>query len=170
MQQHQINNRIMVSPLTVIGADGTNYGQLAKRAALDLAEQTGLDLVLVQPERAVAKLMDYGKYCYEEKKKTRARENDPEAKRREALTEVKEIGLSYKIAEHDLQVLVDRASRFIAKGHRVKFGIKLRGREARHHQLATDLLNRIADRIDPKPKKERPPFIEGNRILMVLVP
>lgn len=168
--KHLINRQITAPVMTVIGPDGKKYGPLRRYDAYDLAAQHELDLVLVSPEPPVAKLMDYGKFCFEEKKKAKERANDPDLKRKQNLTDIKEITLSYKIAGHDEQVIVDRASQFINRGHTVRFAIRLRGREMAHTRMAVDLLNRIAEKITPKPKIQRAPALDGNRVIMVVTP
>ena len=135
-----------------------------------MADQYGLDLVLVSESPAVAKLINYGKWQFEEKKKAHAKENDPEVKRKQAYTDMKEITLSYKIAEHDFQVCVAKARRFLDKGHRVRCSIRLKGRETRHHLLASGVLTRLAQVTGAPQTMEQPVRVEGNKVVMVLAP
>jgi translation initiation factor IF-3 len=169
MQKHLVNREIRTpGPLMVIGPDGTKYNGLSRVAAFDLAAQHGLDIVLMSEAPPVAKLMDYGKWLFEEKKKSKERTNDPEFKRKQAFNDIKEVTLSYKIADHDFEVCVDKIKRFLEKGHRVRCSIRLRGREVRHHELASAVLRKLA--AQSQGKIEKSPSPEGNKIFMVIAP
>lgn len=168
--KHLINKQITLPLLTVIAPDGTKHGPISKSAAHEMSLQYDLDLVLVSSTPPVAKLMNYGKFLFEEKKKQHDKANDPETKRKQAFTEMKEITLSYRIAEHDFQVCVTKAARFLQKGHRVRCSIRLKGREQRYHEMAADTLKRLAVAADPACRIEKPPYPEGNRIVVVLLP
>src|SRR5580700_10966050 len=126
--QIRVNHRIRVPEVRVIGADGGMLGVLQTHEALRLAQSQGLDLVEVNPKTdpPVCKILDFGKYKYEEKKKA------GEAKRKQTVVEIKEIKLRPKTDDHDIAFKIKSARRFLEAGHKVKFTVRFRGREITH--------------------------------------
>src|SRR5277367_3246774 len=137
--QIRINHRIRVPEVRVIGADGSMLGVLQTHEALRKAQEQGLDLVEVNPksEPPVCKILDFGKYKYEEKKKA------GEAKRKQTVVEIKEIKLRPKTDDHDLNFKIKSARRFLEAGHKVKFTVRFRGREITHPEKAQEQIDFI---------------------------
>lgn len=137
------------------------------REALRLAQEQGLDLVLVAQDASppVCRIMDYGRHRFEQDKRMR------ETRKKQHVIENKELTLSYKIGEHDYQVRLRQVSRFLQAGNKIKLTVRLRGREAQHQNLAVRLLQRFASDADELGIVEREPKIEGrNLIVMILAP
>ena len=134
--QIRINHRIRVPEVRVVAEDGENLGVMATEDALKRAREKGLDLVEVNPKSMppVCKILDFGKYKYEEKKKQR------EAKRKQTVVEVKEIKLRPKTDDHDLNVKVRAARKFIEGGNKVKVTCRFRGREITHPETGRAVL------------------------------
>src|SRR5882757_3964093 len=137
--QIRVNHRIRVPEVRVIDADGSMLGVLQTHEAMRLAQEQGLDLVEVNPkaEPPVCKILDFGKYKYEEKKKA------GEAKRKQTVVEIKEIKLRPKTDDHDITFKTKAARRFLEAGHKVKFTVRFRGREITHPEKAQEQLNVI---------------------------
>src|SRR5258706_15721786 len=135
--QIRVNHRIRVPEVRVIGADGSMLGVLQTHEALRTAQEQGLDLVEVNPKAdpPVCKILDFGKYKYEEKKKA------AEAKRKQTVVEIKEIKLRPKTDDHDIAFKTKAARRFIEAGHKVKFTVRFRGREITHPEKAHEQLH-----------------------------
>ncbi len=162
----QINENINFPKLRVIDNDGTQVGIITHREALRLAEEQQLDLVLVsdKADPPVCKIMDYGKYKYEKEKKER------EAKKKQHNADVKEVKMRYKIDEHDYQVRVNQAERFLKSGDKVKATITFRGREIQHTDLAHNLLKRMANDLEELSEVQQAPKREGRNMMMLLSP
>lgn len=141
-------------------------GVVSINAALEAAEQAGLDLVEVSPQAdpPVCKILDFGKYKYEAQKKKN------EAKKKQKVIEVKEIKLRPNIDDHDYEVKMRNARRFIEDGDKVKVTMRFRGREMAHQDLGMNVLNRVRDELDEKAKVESMPRMEGRQMTMVLAP
>ena len=137
--QIRVNHRIRVPEVRVIGADGGMLGVLQTHEALRMAQEQGLDLVEVNPkaEPPVCKILDFGKYKYEEKKK------QAQARRNQAVVEIKEIKLRPKTDDHDIDFKIKAARRFLEAGHKVKFTVRFRGREITHPEKAHEQLDII---------------------------
>ena len=133
---------------------------------MNIAAAEGLDLVQVNPvaDPPVCKLMDYGKYRYEQTKRERA------ARKRQRTVEIKEVRLRPKIGDHDLQVKVRAARRFLEEGNRVKVTLRFRGRERDHTDIAQDLLNEIAEMLEDVAEVEQKPQSAGRDMTMLLAP
>src|SRR5687767_7202737 len=142
--QIRINQRIRVPEVRVIGDDGEMLGILPTHEALKRAQERGLDLVEVNPKAdpPVCKILDYGKYKYDEKKKAR------ETKIKTAAFETKEIKLRPKTDDHDLDFKTRAAQHFLESGHKVKFTVRFRGREITHPQVAQVQLDHIMSKLD----------------------
>jgi translation initiation factor IF-3 len=162
----QINERIRFPEIRVIDSDGSQVGILSPKEALKLAEERELDLVLVSEtaKPPVCRIMDYGKYKFEQEKKAR------EAKKKQHTADVKEVKMRYKIDEHDYRVRVNQAQRFLKSGDKVKATITFRGREIQHANLAEDLLNRMAEDLKEIAEIQQAPKREGRNMMMMLSP
>jgi translation initiation factor IF-3 len=162
----QINERIRFPQIRVIGTDGEQLGILTPQEAQATADENGLDLVLVsdKADPPVCRIMDYGKYKFELEKKAR------EAKKKQHTAEVKEVKMRYTIEEHDYQVRVSQADRFIKSGDKVKATITFRGREIQHSDLAEKVLRRMANDLQEIAEVQQFPKKEGRNMMMLLSP
>lgn len=162
-----MNERIRSKEVRLIDENGTNHGIVPTTKALAMADEAGLDLVLISPNQAppVAKILDYGKYKYEMAKKAK------EAKKKQHVVEVKEIKVRYKIDVHDYEVRLKNVRKFISQGNKVKIVVMLRGREMQHSNLAFELANRfIADFESDPIQVEKKPQLEGRNVTLYLAP
>ena len=160
-----MNERIRSTEVRLIDENGENHGVVPTSKALQMADDAGLDLVLISPNQAppVAKILDYGKYKYELAKRAK------EAKKKQHTVDIKEIKIRYKIDTHDYQVRIKSIEKFIAQGNKVKIVVMLRGREMQHSNLAFDLLNRfIADLENDSIQIEKKPQLEGRNVTLYL--
>ena len=162
----KINERIRFPEIRVIDADGSQVGIISPQEAMRLAEERELDLVLVSEtaKPPVCRIMDYGKYKFEQEKKAR------EAKKKQHTADVKEVKMRYKIDEHDYQVRVNQAQRFLKSGDKVKATITFRGREIQHSHLAQELLSRMAADLEEVGEVQQPPKQEGRNMMMMIAP
>nr|WP_222927244.1 translation initiation factor IF-3 [Thermosediminibacter litoriperuensis] len=162
----EVNYEIRAREVRVIDTDGKQLGIMPLKEALRIAQERQLDLVKVAPQAKppVCKIMDYGKYKYEQSKK------EKEARKNQKVISIKEIRMSPNIEEHDFQVRVKNALRFLDDGNKVKVTIRFRGREITHTQLGEDVLKRLADSVREKGVVEKPPVIEGRNMVMILSP
>ena len=151
----------------MIDDEGTNHGVVATSKALLMAEDRGLDLVIVSPnqEPPVAKILDYGKYKYEIEKRAK------ESKKKQHVVEIKEVKVRYKIDVNDYNVKINSIKKFIAKGNKVKLVVMLRGREMQHNHLAYELANRfLTDLEGEKINVEKKPSMDGRNVVTILTP
>jgi translation initiation factor IF-3 len=141
-------------------------GVMSVRDALKLAEEAGLDLVEISPNASppVCKILDFGKYKYEMQKKA------AEARKKQKTIDVKEIKIRPGIDDHDYQVKMRNARKFLEGGDKVKVTMRFRGREMAHQQIGMDLLNRMKVELAPVCKVEQEPRFEGRQVIMMLVP
>ncbi|MDY7021031.1 MAG: translation initiation factor IF-3 [Cyanobacteriota bacterium] len=162
----QINENIRFPEVRVIDTDGGQLGILKPRDAQKLAEEKELDLVLVsdKADPPVCRIMDYGKYKFEQEKRAR------EAKKKQHTADVKEVKMRYKIDDHDYQVRVNQAKRFLKSGDKVKATIMFRGREIQHSNLAKELLKRMASDLEELAEVQQSPKQEGRTMMMLLSP
>ncbi|MBN9587512.1 MAG: translation initiation factor IF-3 [Alphaproteobacteria bacterium] len=162
----RINEEITSRSFLLIGDDGHKYGALGMDEAMALAEEKGLDLVEVSPDAKppVVKLMDYGKYKYEQQKKA------AEARKRQKVIEIKEIKMRPTIDDHDYDVKMRAMKRFFDEGDKVKVTLRFRGREMAHQNLGMELLNRVQKDTEVFAKLEQMPKLEGRQMMMVLAP
>lgn len=162
----QINERIRFPKIRVIDPDGEQLGIMTPKEALKIAEEKQLDLVLVsdKADPPVCRVMDHGKYKFEQEKKAR------EAKKKQHNAEVKEVKMRYKIEEHDYQVRVNQAKRFLKSGDKVKATIMFRGREIQHLDLAETLLRRMSTDLQDMADVQQGPKKEGRMMIMLLSP
>ncbi len=160
------NGQIRFPNIRVIDSDGAQLGVITPKEAMAIASEKNLDLVLVSEtaKPPVCKIMDYGKYKYERDKKLK------EAKKKQHNADVKEVKMRYKIEEHDYQVRVKNAQRFLKSGDKVKATVSFRGREIQHSNLAMDLLKRMATDLEDLAEVQQRPKREGRNIMMMLSP
>jgi translation initiation factor IF-3 len=160
------NERIRFPEIRVIDSEGEQLGIITPKEALARAQEQGLDLVLVSEtaKPPVCKIMDYGKYKYEQDKKLK------EAKKKQHNADVKEVKMRYKIEEHDYNVRVKNAQRFLLSGDKVKATISFRGREIQHSRLAEDLLRKMAKDLEEYAEVQQFPKREGRNMMMMLSP
>jgi len=164
--QIRINHRIRVPEVRVVAEDGSNLGVLTTDQALRRAREVGLDLVEVNPKSnpPVCKILDFGKYKYEEKKK------QGEAKRKQTVVEVKEIKIRPKTDDHDIAVKIRAIRRFIESGNKVKVTCRFRGREIMHPQRAQMQLELIVSKIDDIANVEQRPAMEARTMALLVAP
>lgn len=161
----QINERIRFPEIRVIDGD-EQLGIMTPDEALRLAQEKELDLVLVSEtaKPPVCRIMDYGKYKFEQDKKAK------EARKKQHAADVKEVKMRYKIDEHDYKVRVNHAERFLKAGDKVKATINFRGREIQHAHLAEELLKRLATDLKDVAEVQQKPKREGRNMIMLLSP
>ncbi len=162
-----MNERIRAREVRLIGQNGENHGIVETSKALKIAYDADLDLVLINPnsEPPVAKVLDYGKYKYEQEKRAK------EAKKKQHTVDIKEVKIRYKIDTHDYQVRIKSIQKFIAQGNKVKVVIMMRGREMQHSNLAFDLANRFIEDLKDEPLViEKKPMLEGRNVTLYLAP
>jgi len=162
----RINDKIRISQVRLIGEDGTQYGVIPTEEALRTAQDKGLDLVEVSPDSRppVCKIMDYGKHKYENKRKKR------EAAKKQHKVITKEVRMRPKTGEHDFQVKLKHARRFLEKGYKVQVNVLFRGRERAHTEIATQHCQRIAEELNEISRVESGPKMEGYRMIMIMAP
>ena len=162
----QINEEIRDKEVRLIGEGGEQLGIVSTRNEMEMALEKNLDLVKIAPQAAppVCRIMDYGKYRFEQAKR------DKEARKNQKVTEIKEIRLSLNIDTHDFETKKNHAVRFIAEGNKVKASIRFRGREMGHPELGQDIMRRFAEAMAEVANVERQPKLEGRTMLMFLVP
>ncbi len=164
--QTLINNRIRAKEVRLIGEDGSQLGIKATRDAIELAENANLDVVLVAPNAKppVARIMDYGKYKYEQQKK------DKEARKKQKVINLKEIRLSPTIEEHDFNTKLGHAKKFLAKEDKVKVSIRFKGRAITHKEIGRKVLERFAEALKEDGQIEQRPKMEGRSMFLVVAP
>lgn len=162
----RVNEEIRVREVHLIDKDGANRGTVTAAEALRLAQEAGLDLVEIAPNAnpPVCKLMDFGKFKYQEQKKA------AEARKKQKVVEVKEIKFRPMIDDHDYDVKLRSMVRFFEEGDKVKVTLRFRGREMAHQELGMQLLNRVKEDAGKLAKVEQEPRMEGRQMVMVLAP
>ena len=160
------NNRITSSEIQVIASDGENLGILNLHDAINRAREKGLDLIEIAPNAKppVCKIMDMGKYKYDAQKKAN------KAKKKQKKIELKEIKLRPVTEIHDYSFKIKNAQKFLAKGDKVKFTIRFKGRELQHSSLGSDLMKKIKQDIQSTGRVELQPKFEGKQMIMVIQP
>ncbi|RMB12690.1 translation initiation factor IF-3 [Eilatimonas milleporae] len=161
-----MNDRIRVPQIRLIGAEGENHGVVTVEKGMELARQAGLDLVEISPnaEPPVCKILDYGKFKYEQQKKANA------ARKKQKTQDVKEIKMRPGIDVHDYNVKMKKIHQFIDEGDKVKITIRFRGREMAHQDLGADVLSRVVADVEETAKIEARPKMEGRQMIMVVAP
>ncbi len=164
--ERPINEMIQAPEVRLIGAEGEQIGVVSREDALDRSANIGLDLVIVADNAnpPVCKIMDYGKFKYEEQKKKN------EARKKQKTIDVKEIKLRPNIDSHDYDVKMRSMLKFLNEGDKVKVTMRFRGREMAHQNLGLDVLNRVRDDLEQMSKVEQFPKMEGRQMVMVLSP
>jgi len=161
-----VNDEIRASSVRVIGVDGTQLGILPLSQALTLAKEEGLDLVEVAPQLIppVCRIMDYGKFRYQQTKKIH------EAKKRRTIIQVKEVKIRPKTEEHDYQFKLRNIRKFLEKKNKTKISLMFRGREIQYQDAARKILNRITEETKDLANVEQEPKLEGRNMTLVLGP
>ena len=164
--QIRINHRIRVPEVRVIGSNGEMVGVHPTNEALALAQREGLDLVEVNPKAVppVCKVLDFGKYKYEQAKQAR------EQRRKQTVIDIKEIKLRPKTDDHDFDVKERAVRRFLEEGDKVKFTVRFRGREVTHPEKAKEHLERLTHLLDDISHVEVNPVMEGKAMTLILAP
>jgi translation initiation factor IF-3 len=162
----RVNGEIRAKEVLVIAPDGAQIGIKKLNEAMWLAEQLDLDLVEVAPNAKppVCRLMDYGKYKYEQSVKAR------EARKKQTRTTIKELRMKVRIGEHDFDITRRKAQDFLAEGDKVKVTIRFRGREQERPAFGKELLDRLAEDLSEVAVTEQTPKLEGRSMTMVLAP
>jgi translation initiation factor IF-3 len=161
-----VNDRIRSPEIRLIGAEGENVGVVTPQRAMMMAEEAGLDLVEISPNATppVCKIMDFGKYKYEQQKK------ESEARKKQKTIEVKEVKFRPNTDTHDYDVKMRSVLRFLEEGDKVKITLRFRGREMAHTDLGRNLLERVASDVEAHGKVEAIPRIEGRQMVMMINP
>ncbi|UTW60400.1 MULTISPECIES: translation initiation factor IF-3 [Kordiimonas] len=162
----RVNRAITSKEVRLIGAEGENHGVVTTAKAMDIARDSGLDLVEISPnaEPPVCKVLDFGKFKYEQQKKANL------ARKKQKTQDVKEIKMRPGIDVHDYNVKLKKVHQFIENGDKVKLTIRFRGREMAHQDLGMDVLSRVADEMEEHAKIEARPKLEGRQMIMVIAP
>ena len=162
----RINRQIRISPVRLVDADGSQVGVVPIDEALKLAGERGLDLVEVAPTARppVVKIMDYGKFKFEQQKAARA------AKKKQHVIHLKEVKYRPGIDEHDFEFKTRHARKFLEEGNKVKLTMMFRGRQVTHSELGRDVLYRVFEEVNDIAKVETEPKLEGRNMTMVLAP
>ena len=162
----RINDEIRVREVRVTGADGEQLGIMQTRDALRLAEDQHLDLVEVAPKAKppVCRIMDFGKFRYEQQKR------DKEKRKNQKIITIKEVKLRPNIEQHDFEVKLKSAQRFVEEGNKVKVTIMFRGRELSHPELGSEILNKMSAALGDTVTVEKPAKLEGKNMTMILSP
>ena len=161
-----MNDEIRVPRVLLIDQNGEKQGVMPTSAALEAAEEAGLDLVEIVPtaDPPVCKILDYGRHKFLNQKKA------AEARKKQKTVEVKEIKMRPNIDTHDYDTKMKAARRFFDEGDKVKMTLRFRGREMAHPELGMDLLRRVRDDLAPVSKVESEPRLEGRQMIMILAP
>jgi translation initiation factor IF-3 len=161
-----INDEIRFREVRLIDSDGGMVGVVTLAQAKKRAEDEGLDLVLISAtaDNPVCKIMDYGKYMFEQSKRER------EAKKNQKVTELKEVGLKVSTEEHDFQFKTKNACRFLSEGDRVKVVIKFRGREMAYTSRGYEVMRQFAAKCEEFGTVDREPKVEGRNMVMFMAP
>jgi translation initiation factor IF-3 len=163
---YQINEEIRDKEIRLIGDDGAQLGIMSPAAALDIAYEKNLDLVKIAPgsEPPVCKIMDYGKYRFEQSKR------EKETKKNQKIVEIKEIRMSPGIGLNDFNVKLKNGQKFLMDGDRLKVTVRFRGREMTHTEIGTELLARFADACKDIAVVSKPAKLDGRHMTMFLNP
>ncbi len=162
----RINEEIHIREVRVTSATGEQLGVMLTREALHMAEEQHLDLVEVAPNAKppVCRIMDFGKYRYEQQKR------EKEAKKKQKVVSIKEVKLRPNIEQHDFDVKLKNALRFVEEGNKVKVTIMFRGRELSHPELGKEVLSRVAEKLGGLVSIERNAKLEGKNMTMIVAP
>ncbi len=163
-QELPINGQIRAREVQLIGDEGEKLGVVSLKEALEVAEEKKLDLVLVAPNSKppVCKIMNYGKYKFEQAKK------EKEAKKKQKIAEVKEIRITPNIEEHDFGFKAKNARKFIEDGNKVKITVRFKGREVNNSKLGEDVLNKFIENLSDIANVDKKPKLEGRNMFIML--
>ena len=163
-QELDINGQIRLKEVQLIDENGAKLGVMTSSKALEIAEEKNLDLVLVAPNGnpPVCKIMNYGKYKFEQAKK------EKEAKKKQKVAELKELRITPNIDEHDFNFKCKNARKFIEDGNKVKITVRFRGRELNYIKLGETTLNRFSDELSDIANIEKKPMLEGKNMFVIL--
>lgn len=161
-----LNEEIRANEVRCVGDDGEVYGIISKQEALKIANDLGLDLVLIAPNAKppVCKVMNYGKFKYQQEKKQK------EAKKKQKTIDIKEIKLSVKIAQNDINYKIKHALEFLQDGKHVKFRVFLKGREMNTPEAGVAILEKVWDTIKEQASRDKEPIFEGRYVNMLVMP
>ncbi len=161
-----INEDIREKEVRVIADDGETLGMMTSNAALKLAYDRGLDLVLIAPQATppVCRIMDYGKYRFDREKK------EKEARKKQQIVELKEVQLSCRIDTHDFETKARNAIRFLTAGNKVRVVVRFKGREMAHQELGREMLTRFEEAVSSVGTVEKKPVLDGRILSMIVVP
>lgn len=161
-----INENIKAKQVRLIDADNENRGVVSIREALAAAEEAGLDLIEISPQAnpPVCKILDYGKYRYEQQKKKN------EAKKNQKVVEIKELKLRPVIETHDYEVKIKQAKKFLEQGNKVKFTMRFKGRELSANDMGKQIMSQIVEDLDTISKVDSEMKLEGRQMMMILSP
>lgn len=162
----RVNRQIRISPIRVIDPEGEQVGIIPVEQALSMAEEQGLDLVEVAPlaRPPVCRIMDYGKFKYEEQRKAR------EARKKQQHVQIKEVKMRPGIEDHDFDFKTRHARRFLEEGNKVKLTMMFRGRQMAHPEIGRQVLNKVSEMLSDIAKVEYGPAMEARAMTMVLTP
>ena len=164
----RVNGGIRADKIRLVDDSNNQVGVITRDEALAKAQEAGLDLVEVSPnsDPPVCRIMDYGKWLYQQKRRVR----DAHKKTQHHMATLKEIRLRPETDKHDLGIKVGHARAFLEKGHRVQFSVFFRGRQMLHKEQGYDILNEIMQNLQEIAKIERPSALSGRRMTLLLVP
>jgi translation initiation factor IF-3 len=159
---YRCNEQIRISPVRLIGPDNQQIGVVETPEAMRVARDSGLDLVEVAPNERppVCRVMDYGKFKYNQKKHQRKHHEQ----------QVKEVRMRPKTDDNDRRIKINRALKFLAGSDKVQFTMQFRGRERAHREIGLAIFNRIIAELGPLVKVERPPSMDGRHMVMIVAP
>ena len=165
-QEHRRNDEIRAPQIRLIDIDGDMKGVISRAEALRLAEESELDLVEIQPnaEPPVCRIMDYGKFCFEQTKRAK------EAKKNQKVIEIKEVRMSSTIDTHDFNVKVNQAVKFLNGGDKIKVSVRFKKRTLAHPQFGEELLAKFKDAISEAGVVDKPSKMEGRSLVMFVSP
>jgi len=165
-QDQLINEQIRFREVQVIDDEGNKLGKMLTSEAIDLAMDKNLDLVLVSsnPENPVCKMMNYGKYKFEQAKR------EKESKKKQRVLELKELRVTPNIEEHDFNFKVKNAQKFLNDGNKVKITVRFRGRELNYVKLGEEVLNNFIEALSETSTVEKKPLLEGKNMFIILAP
>ena len=165
-KEHQINEEIRDKELRVIDVDGTQLGILSAEEALDIAFKKDLDLVKIAPQATppVCRIMDYGKFCFEQTKR------EKEARKNQKVIDIKEVRMSSTIDTHDFNTKVNQAVKFLKNGDKLKVSVRFRKRTVAHPQFGEELLVKFKEAVSEVGVVDKPSKMEGRGLVMFVTP
>jgi len=165
-QKYRVNERIRAREVRVVDPQGRQIGIMPVIQALRLAREIGLDLVEVAPSASppVCRIMDYGKFKYQQKKR------EKEARKRQKSQEVKEVKFRPSINEHDLKRKIESIKEFLEESYKIRVIVRFRGAEIGYLERGRNLLNRVLNEVGKQAQVEKPPYMEGRQMVMILSP